>query len=78
MLYPSTVDVTLDRVAELRDIILHYIGGEYLSLTTPFSLTSLQDATTSNFSTSPYNLDELNKALGYVNSLRSKLPHVFA
>ncbi|KAF6764223.1 hypothetical protein DFP72DRAFT_416920 [Ephemerocybe angulata] len=53
MLYPSTVQVTEDAVADLRDVILHYIG----------------DATTSRYSTSPYNLPDLYQMLGQVNSL---------
>ncbi|KAJ2914810.1 hypothetical protein MD484_g5604, partial [Candolleomyces efflorescens] len=30
LLYPSTVELTLERVRELRDVVLHYLGGRLL------------------------------------------------
>ncbi|TFK26157.1 hypothetical protein FA15DRAFT_667838 [Coprinopsis marcescibilis] len=54
MLYPSTFPWSPGCANELRDLIFHYIG----------------DATTSAFSTTPYDLDELYRMLGLVNSLK--------
>ncbi|RXW15950.1 hypothetical protein EST38_g9903 [Candolleomyces aberdarensis] len=59
VLYPSTIELTTERVVELRDVILHYLG----------------DTMTSHDSTSPYSASELNTMLGQVNNLRKNIGH---
>ncbi|RXW22046.1 hypothetical protein EST38_g3804 [Candolleomyces aberdarensis] len=76
VLYPSTIELTVERVVELRDVVLHYLG----------------DMMTSHYSTSSYSASELNEMLGQVNDLQknigynspgavnllSRLMHIFA
>lgn len=72
MLYPSTIELTAESVVELRDIILHYLGGEDQSFPVIQSLKQSADFMTSQYSTSPYNVNDLNTMLGQVNNLRSE------
>ncbi|RXW15951.1 hypothetical protein EST38_g9904 [Candolleomyces aberdarensis] len=57
VLYPSTIELTAERVVELRDVILHYLG----------------DTMTSHYSTSPYSASELNTMLGQANNLQKNV-----
>ncbi|KAJ2914803.1 hypothetical protein MD484_g5603, partial [Candolleomyces efflorescens] len=56
-LYPSTIELTVERVCELRDVILHNLG----------------DTMTSHYSTSPYSEDELIQMLDHVDSIQKNL-----
>lgn len=57
MMFSSTVKITTEHVADFRDLILHYIGA----------------ATTSIFSTSPYNLPDLDRMLSHAGSLKENV-----
>ncbi|KAF9530151.1 hypothetical protein CPB83DRAFT_851059 [Crepidotus variabilis] len=56
-LYPDALIITSEVIAELRDVILHFIG----------------DSMSSAYSISPHNLDDLNKILGLTNSLEKNI-----
>ncbi|KAF6764227.1 hypothetical protein DFP72DRAFT_871184 [Ephemerocybe angulata] len=57
MLYPSTIELTDALVADLRAILLHFIG----------------DTVTSSFSTSPYSRSELRELLSDVTSAKENV-----
>ncbi|KAF5357045.1 hypothetical protein D9756_006504 [Leucocoprinus leucothites] len=57
-LYPTTLNLKIEHVSEIRDILLHYIADSMLS---------------PEFSIAPYTHEDLNRMLGWVNSLKKNI-----
>lgn len=78
-LYPSAIDLETNMVRELRDIVLHLIGGrEYSSSVIHFADIEFDvDSMTSPYSTACFPLDGLYKILSLTGELeRASFPYM--
>lgn len=75
-LYPHSYNLSVEAVDELRDILLHCIGGRFLILSHHGACRQLAfftDTITSSTSTVPYNISDLKDMMLLLNNIRSEL-----